>query len=248
MSLPDVVSLDNWLATRKALLEKEKALTRARDELNMERRMLPMVRVEKDYAFEGPTGTAGLRDLFDGHQQLILYHFMFAPDWEKGCTSCTGWADQLSEGLLRHLASRETSFAMVSRAPVDKLQAYKAERQWSMPWYSSGDGDFNYDFGVTVDEGRGAQIYNYRTIEEHKAAGTDYYFSGEPPHELPGISCFLQTKDGIFHTYSTYGRGGETIGGAYYFLDLTALGRQEDWEKPAGRSEAARGARPNFED
>jgi predicted dithiol-disulfide oxidoreductase (DUF899 family) len=247
MTLPNIVSHEEWLVARKALLEKEKAMTRARDALNVERRMLPMVRIEKDYVFEGPNGKASLLDLFEGRVQLIVGHFMFDPRWENGCPGCSADADEISEGLLKHLHTRDTTYAAVSRAPLAKLEAYKARKGWTFPWYSSFGSDFNYDFGVTIDESRGSGTYNYKTREEHEKAGTGYYFEGELPIEQPGSSFFLRDGDQIFHTYSTFGRGAEMFGGSYYWLDLTALGRQEEWEEPKGRSDHVRRTSPTFE-
>lgn len=224
---PEIVSEDEWIAARKALLNTEKELTRARDTLNEQRRRLPAVRIDKDYRFEGPAGSVGLADLFEGRTQLIIYHFMFAPEWDKGCRRCTGWVDQVSAAIPPLLASRNTSFALVSRARSEKLETYKAERHWPFAWYSTNDGDFTYDFGTTLDRERGSVTYNFRSREDHEAAGTGYYFEGEEPLDLQGLSCFLRTPDGILHTYSTFARGVESVGGASYFLDLTALGRQE---------------------
>ena len=213
--LPPVVSREDWLDARKRLLEREKELTRARDALNGERRRLGMVRIEKDYVFEGPEGPARLPDLFEGRRQLVVQHFMFDPSWEDGCASCSWAADEISEGRLRHLHEGDTAFAAVSLAPIEKIEDYKRRRGWTFPWYSSRGSDFNRDFGVTVgDDG----TYNYRP-------GT------AEPGEYPGYSCFLRDADAVFHTYSTYARGTETVGGAHYFLDLTALGRQEEFER-----------------
>jgi predicted dithiol-disulfide oxidoreductase (DUF899 family) len=245
MSLPKIANRDEWLAARKDLLAKEKELTRRRDALNAERRELPMVEVEKEYTFEGPGGTARLADLFDGRRQLIVYHFMFDPDWDEGCSSCTAGTDELSPGFFDHLHIRDTSYAMVSRAPLAKLEAWKAKKGWDMPWYSSFGSDFNYDFGVTIDESVTAPSYNFRTKEEAEAMGQDFFDSPQP-FEMPGRSCFLRADGRVFHTYSQYARGLESTGGSYYFLDLTALGRQEEWEEPKGRTEAARSATPNF--
>lgn len=246
MSLPRIASREEWLAARKRLLVKEKEMTRARDALNAERRRLPMVRIEKRYEFEGPGGKAALADLFEGRRQLIVGHFMFDPRWEKGCSSCSAWVDEVAPGLLRHLHTRDTTLAFVSRAPLAKIEAYKAAKVWNVPWYSSFGTDFNYDFGVTIDESHGPAVYNYRTRAEHEQAGTGYYFEGEPPIELPGMSVFLRVEDEVFHTYSSFGRGGEALGGSYAYLDLTALGRQEEWEEPKGRAESARTAVPDF--
>jgi predicted dithiol-disulfide oxidoreductase (DUF899 family) len=246
MSLPEVVSRDAWLVARKRLLAKEKDLTRRRDALNAERRRLPMVRVEKDYVFTGPEGEARLLDLFEGRRQLIVGHFMFDPRWEDGCSSCSAGADEVSAGLLAHLHARDTTLAYVSRAPLEKLERWKAKKGWTFPWYSSYGSDFNYDFHVTIDESVAPAEYNYRTRAEHEEAGTSGYLEGEQPIEAPGSSYFLRDGDSVFHTYSVYARGAEMTGGSYYFLDLTALGRQEDWEEPKGRADDAHAAMPNF--
>src|SRR5438874_1431102 len=174
MSLPKIVTRDEWLAARKTLLAKEKELTRQRDALNVERRDLPMVEVEKDYVFDGPNGPTRLVDLFEGRPQLIIYHFMFDPGWEDGCSSCTAGTDELSAGFLQHLHTRDTSYAMVSRAPLAKLERYKAKKGWDIPWYSSYGSDFNYDFGVTIDEAVRPAEYNYRTKEDFEARGQDF--------------------------------------------------------------------------
>ncbi|MGB7798783.1 MAG: DUF899 domain-containing protein [Pseudonocardiaceae bacterium] len=246
MSLPQVVSRDEWLVARKELLAQEKAMTRARDALNTQRRELPMVRIDKDYGFEGPDGMASLLDLFDGRRQLIVSHFMFSPDWDEGCSSCSAGADESSDGLLAHLHTRDTALVYISRAPLAKIEAYKARKGWTFPWYSSYGSDFNYDFHVTLDESVAPIEYNYRTKAEHEQAGTAYYVDSGQPVEGPGMSCFLRDGDSVFHTYSLYARGAEMLGGSYYFLDLTALGRQEDWEEPKDRSISVRGAIPDF--
>ena len=245
MSLPRVVTQEEWLAASKELLAQEKALTSQRDALNAERRNLPMVAVTKDYVFHGPSGEVGLVDLFEGRLQLIIYHFMFDPSWEDGCPSCTAGTDELSPGFLEHLHTRDTTYAMVSRAPLEKLERWKAARGWDIPWYSSYGTDFNYDFGVTIDESVRPGAYNFRTKQEWEALGSDF-FESDQPFEMPGRSCFLQLDGRLFHTYSQYARGLESTGGSYYFLDLTALGRQEEWEEPKGRSEQVRSARPDF--
>jgi predicted dithiol-disulfide oxidoreductase (DUF899 family) len=246
MSLPEIASRDEWLAARMDLLAKEKELTRQRDALSVDRRNLPMVEIEKDYDFEGPQGSVRLADIFEGLPQLIIYHFMFDPSWEDGCPSCTAGTDEVSPGFLEHLHTRDTTYAMVSRAPLPKLERWKAARGWShIPWYSSYGTDFNYDFGVTIDASKAPEAYNYRTRAEEEARGSDFY-DADQPFEMPGRSCFLQVDGRVFHTYSQYARGLESTGGSYYFLDLTALGRQEEWEEPKGRSEAARTATPDF--
>jgi predicted dithiol-disulfide oxidoreductase (DUF899 family) len=245
MSLPKIVDREGWLAARRELLAREKDLTRQRDALNIERRNLPMAEIEKDYVFDGPNGPVRLIDMFDGRPQLIIYHFMFDPEWEDGCPSCTAGTDELSPGFFEHLHVRDTSYAMVSRAPLAKLERWKAKKGWDIPWYSSFGTDFNYDFGVTIDESVGQDRYNFRSKAEYEAMGSDF-FGADQPFELPGRSCFLQVDGRVFHTYSQYARGLESTGGSYYFLDLTALGRQEEWEEPKGRSESARSARPDF--
>jgi predicted dithiol-disulfide oxidoreductase (DUF899 family) len=171
---------------------------------------------------------------------------MFDPSWEDGCPSCSAGADELSSGHLAHLHARDTTFVYVSRAPIEKIERYKARKGWSFPWYSSYGSAFNYDFHVTLDESVTPVEYNFRTKAEHEQAGTGGYVEGEQPIEGPGRSCFLRDGDLIFHTYSVYARGLETIGGSYYLLDETALGRQEEWEEPAGRATDARGAVPDF--
>lgn len=246
MSLPRVVSRAEWLAARKELLVKEKELTRLRDELNADRRRLPMVPVEKDYAFDGPDGRVGLLDLFEDCRQLIVYHVMFAPDWDEACSTCAASADEMSEGLLEHLNSRDTMLVLVSRAPLSKIEAYRERKGWTVPWYSSFGSDFNYDFHVTLDESVTPIEYNFRTQAEHLRARSAYYLSGPQPIEEHGHSCFLRDGDSVFHTYSMYARGAESVGGSYYYLDLTALGRQEEWELPQGRAVEPTYASPDF--
>ncbi len=244
MSLPKVVARDEWLAARKALLVEEKAMTRARDALNTKRRELPMVRVDREYRFDGPAGTVTLSELFSGRRQLVLQHFMFDPSWDEGCPSCTGAADEISAGLLAHLHSRDTSFVVVSRAPLDKIERYKASKGWTFPWYSSFGSDFNYDFNVTLDASVAPVMWNYRTMAELERV--DMGWLGEGSSEQPGYSMFLRDGDTIFHTYSVYARGTEMLGGSYAVLDLTALGRQEEWEEPKGRATTPRPAVPDF--
>ena len=246
MTLPDVVTQAEWLIARKRLLEQEKELTRRRDALNAERRRMPMVRIDKQYVFEGPDGPAGLLDLFEGRRQLIVGHFMFDPRWEEGCPSCSAGADEMSPGLLAHLHTRDTTLAYVSRAPLAKIERYKARKGWTFPWYSSYGSDFNYDFHVTLDDSVTPFEYNFRTAEEFRQLGQAEFVDGEQPFEMPGTSFFLRDGDTVFHTNSTYARGAEMTGGSYYFLDLTALGRQEDWEEPKGRADRERDATPNF--
>ena len=244
MNLPQVVSSEQWLAARKELLVREKAMTRMRDALNSDRRRLPMVRVEADYGFVGPDGEVGLVDLFDGRRQLVLQHFMFDPSWDDGCPGCSAGVDEISAGLLEHLRARETAFAAVSLAPFAKIKAYRERKGWQIAWYSSYDSRFNYDFHVTLDESVTPVMYNYRDKTELEQAG--FGWLAEKPQEQPGMSCFLRDGDDIFHTYSTFGRGTEGLGDAYGVLDLTALGRQEEWEEPKDRYADAHVAAPTF--
>jgi predicted dithiol-disulfide oxidoreductase (DUF899 family) len=212
MNLPPVVSPTEWQAARDALLAKEKEATRARDALAAERRRLPMVRIDKDYTFEGPDGEASLLDLFEGRRQLLLYHFMFGPNEDAGCDGCSMVLDQICH--LAHLHARDTSFAAVSRAPLEKIEAYRKRMGWTIPWYSSFESDFNVDFGV------GPQTPQ-----------PDVYQDGE----TFGLSAFLRDGDSVFRTYFTTQRGVEALGPVWTLLDVTPLGRQENWEdSPAG--------------
>jgi predicted dithiol-disulfide oxidoreductase (DUF899 family) len=246
VSLPKIVSRDEWIDARKHLLDEEKAFTRARDALNTKRRELPMVEIDKEYRFEGPDGKATLLDLFEGRKQLVIGHFMFDPEWEDGCTSCTAGAQEIADGLLDHLHTRDTTLAYVSRAPIEKIERYKQKMGWTFPWYSSFGSDFNYDFHVTLDESVMPLEYNFRTAAEFEQRGEALDLGDSGSMELPGRSAFLRVDDRVFHTYSVYARGLESMGGSYYLLDETALGRQEDWELPAGRSDDARANNPNF--
>jgi predicted dithiol-disulfide oxidoreductase (DUF899 family) len=234
MALPEIVSSEQWLEARLRLLAQEKELTRRRDALNAERRRLPMVRVEKEYVFEGPEGRVTLAELFGDCRQLFVHHIMFGPGWDAGCPSCTQYTSEFTEALVRRLRSRDTAFAMVCRAPLAKIEAYTAGRGWVLPWYSSYGSDFNYDFAVTLDGAPGQVTYNYRP-EPGLAAG-------EQPAELPGASCFLREGRDVFHTYSAYARGLDHTDFAYAFLDLTAFGRQEPWEEPKDRAPVIHGA------
>jgi predicted dithiol-disulfide oxidoreductase (DUF899 family) len=248
VSLPEVTSREEWLVARKELLAREKEQTRRQDALNADRRRLPMVAVDKDYAFEGPAGQASLLEMFDGCGQLILQHIMFGPDWDEACPGCSAGLDELAAGTLRHLRSRDTAFVGVSRAPYAKLAASQARKGWDFAWYSSFGGDFNYDFGATVDEAVAPVVYNYRTKAEHVQAGSETAELGAESTEEPGVSCFLRDGNNIFHTYSTFARGTDQLGSAYSLLDLTALGRHEDWEEPKGRVSHPHGADPTFTD
>jgi predicted dithiol-disulfide oxidoreductase (DUF899 family) len=246
MNLPQVVSRDEWLAARKELLTREKELTRARDTLNADRRRLPMVLVDKPYRFQGQDGEVGLLDLFDGSRQLIVQHTMWLADDDRICPGCTAGVDEMSDGIIAHLRARDTNFVLVARGPLADLQRYQAERGWTIPMYSSLDSDFNYDFHVTLDEAVAPVEYNYRSLADWRAAGRNLVDDGESA-EQPGFSCFLRDDDGlVFHTYSTYARGTDNVGSAYDFLDLTALGRQEEWEEPKGRAGKAWGSIPDF--
>ena len=240
MAFPEVVTREEWLAARKRLLELEKRATRERDALNAERRRLPMVRVEQEYRFTGPGGQVTLAGLFGDSSQLIVQHVMFGPDWDAACPGCTAFIDEVADGLLTHLRSRDTTFVLVSRAPLDKLEKYQAAKGWTVPWYSSYGSDFNYDFQVTADKERLPLIYNYR--EEPDLLGDS------DSTEVPGTSCFLRDGDQVFHTYSTFARGSDSLGSSYSLLDLTALGRQETWEEPKGRAPRLHGADPTFTD
>jgi predicted dithiol-disulfide oxidoreductase (DUF899 family) len=226
VSSPQVVSDQEWLAARKALLAKEKEVTRALDALAAQRRALPMTRVEKEYLFEGPEGKATLLDLFEGRRQLIVYHFMFGPDWQEGCVSCSMLVD--SVGDLAHLHARDTSLVAVSRAPLAKIEPFKTRMGWSIPWFSSFGSEFNYDFHVTQDEAVRPVEYNYKDKAELERLGHTWTMAGE----VPGQSVFLREGDSVYHTYSAYARGGDQLIGTYRWLDLTPLGRQDSPEMP----------------
>jgi predicted dithiol-disulfide oxidoreductase (DUF899 family) len=219
-NLPPVVSREEWLAARSELLVKEKELTRAHDRVNADRRRLPMVRIDKPYRFEGPDGTVGLLEMFEGRPQLVMHHFMFGPDWDEGCSSCSSAADQIP-ATLRQLHVRNTTLVAVSRAPYQKLAAFRERMGWTFPWYSSYGSDFNYDFHTTVDD---------------EVPSDGPRTESTPGEELPGISAFLRVGGEVFHTYSTYDRGIEQFHYGIPYLDLTALGRQEEWEEPKGRA------------
>jgi predicted dithiol-disulfide oxidoreductase (DUF899 family) len=228
---PSIVSREKWIAERKKLLDQEKRLTKHYDEVNALRRRLPMVKVEKDYVFEGPAGAVRLVDLFGGKRQLIVYHFMFDPDWDKGCQGCTGLVKEM--GDLSKLAQRDTAFALVSRAPLAKLEKYKKEHGWAHKWVSSFGTDFNYDFHVTIDPAVTPAQYNYRDQAEleKRSSGEPWFLRGE----THGLSVFFRIDDEVFHSYSTFARGCESLTDSYRLLDLTPYGRQEDFEdSPAG--------------
>jgi predicted dithiol-disulfide oxidoreductase (DUF899 family) len=218
MNKPKIVSEEQWIESRKALLAKEKQLTRLHDELARERRELPWIRVEKNYTFDAPQGKVSLADLFGGHSQLLVYHFMFGPDWKEGCPSCSYVCDHLN-GAVPHLAARDVSLVMISRAPLPKIEAFKKRMGWRFPWVSSNANDFNHDYGV------------YFTPQEMAQGKVNYNYTMQPfpGNEAPGASVFYKDKDGkIFHTYSTYGRGLDSFVTAYTLLDLVPKGRDED--------------------
>lgn len=217
MTQHTVVSQDQWLTARKALLTREKEFTKARDALSAARRELPWVTVEKNYVFDGPDGKETLADLFGAKNQLMIYHFMLGPGWEAGCPSCSYLADHF-DGADIHLAQRDVSFVVVSRAPLPEIGAYKKRMGWKFKWVSSHGSDFNRDFGVTFDKG------------EVDAKTMAYNFGTEPAHhtELPGLSAFIKDGDAVFHTYSTYARGLDIIVGTYNMLDLAPKGRDEE--------------------
>ena len=211
-----VVSRDEWLVERRALLEREKALTRERDALATLRRELPWVRVEKDYLFDGPRGPETLADLFAGRSQLLVYHFMFPESWENACKSCSFWADGYA-GILPHLEHRDVTLVVVSKAPLAKLEAFRARMGWPFKWVSSARNDFNRDFGVSF-------------TPEEIASGLPVYNFGTTPfgvEEAPGVSVFCRAAAQIFHTYSCYSRGLDTLNVAYQHLDLVPKGRDE---------------------
>jgi predicted dithiol-disulfide oxidoreductase (DUF899 family) len=221
MELPQIVTQDEWLTARKALLVKEKEHMRAGDRLSAERRALPWVKVEKIYFFDGPEGKVSLADLFDGCSQLIVHHLMFHPDWEAGCPGCSFQADHI-DGPRQHLEHHDVRIVAVSRAPLAKLAAYKRRMGWGFDWVSSYGSDFNYDFRVSFTKDQiaaGRVEYNFGTITD------DARYHSE---ELPGVSVFYKDQDGqVFHTYSTYARGLDAILGGDHYLDLTPKGRCE---------------------
>lgn len=206
-------------------LAEEKELTKHYDRVNAERRRLPMVKIEKVYLFDGPNGQQSLRDLFDCRRQLIVYHFMFDPAWDKGCSGCTSFVSALGDLSLPN--KLDTTFVAVSRAPLPKLEAYKALKGWTISWFSSFGSDFNYDFHVTLDPKVTPAEYNYRNKEEMSAAkGHPVLLEGEEH----GLSVFFRVGDDVFHTYSTYARGTESLTDAYRLLDTAPYGRQQEFE------------------
>jgi predicted dithiol-disulfide oxidoreductase (DUF899 family) len=222
----EVVTRSEWLVARRELLVREKEHSRFRDDLAAARRSLPMVAIDKPYSFAGPTGELSLLDLFEGRRQLITYHFMFDPQWDEGCPSCSFNIDHIGVHL-DHLHARDTTLVAISRAPLPKLLAYRGRMGWRIPWYSSFGGDFNYDFHATLDPAMAPVEYNFP--EQPATAPPE---GDEWPLEAPGASVFVREGEGVFHTYSTYARGLDILLGTYNWLDLTPLGRQEAWEPP----------------
>jgi predicted dithiol-disulfide oxidoreductase (DUF899 family) len=222
MSTPNVVGQDEWLAARRRLLIKEKELTLARDALSAERRQLPMVKVEKEYVFDGPDGMASLLDLFEGRRQLIVHHLMFDPSWDEGCSSCRRQVRDL--GYLPHLHEKDTSLCLISRAPQSKIDPYRRRMGWTVPYYSSFDNDFSFDFHATLDETVTPIQINFRTKAEHEEAVGPWDIWGS---ELPGVTVFRRSGDDIFHTYSAFARGLDGLLFTLNYLDLTPLGRQD---------------------
>lgn len=215
---PNVTSHTEWLAARKKFLKKEKEFTRLRDELSCQRRELPWEKVEKQYIFNGPKGKESLADLFEGRSQLIIYHFMLGPGWKEGCPSCSYLADHF-DGAAIHLANRDATLVVVSRAPIAEIEAFKKRMGWRFHWVSSFGGDFNYDYHVSFtpeERAKGKVDYNYELAEF-------------PSEEGPGLSVFFKDANGgVFHTYSSYARGLDILVGTYNFLDMAPKGRDED--------------------
>ncbi len=222
---------DEWLEARLELLKAEKELTRLSDDVARRRRELPWVRIDKDYRFDTEDGEATLADLFRGRSQLIVYHFMYGPDWDEGCPSCSGVADGFDETHL-HLQNHDVAFTAVSRAPLEKLLAYRQRMGWTFPWASSVPSDFNFDFNVSFTEdsiATGRQTYNFRELN-----------GGEPPYELPGMSAFVLEEGAVHHTYSAYARGLDGLWNMWQWLDRAPLGRNEgdySWFKRHDRYE-----------
>jgi len=220
MTVPErkVVSREEWLAARTAFLAKEKEFTRLREELSRQLRALPWVEVEKRYVFDGPRGKETLADLFGTRSQLVVYHFMFSPEWDAGCKHCSFWADNF-DGIDVHLAHRDVSFLVISRAPLDKIEAFRKRMGWRFKWVSSSQTDFNYDYQASFTPEalrNGSAVYNYARMTMDIA-------------DREGISVFYKDERGIvFHTYSTYARGIDIVNGAYHFLDLAPKGRDEE--------------------
>jgi predicted dithiol-disulfide oxidoreductase (DUF899 family) len=211
-----IVTHEEWVAARQRLLAKEKEFLRLRDQLSQERRELPWERVRKPYTFESTNGSQTLAELFDGRSQLIVYHFMFAPEWDAGCPGCSFWADSFND-VITHLNQRDVSFVAVSRAPLQKLQAFAARMNWNFRWVSSADSDFNFDYQVSfrsADIARGTAVYNYKPHEG-------------PMTDMPGFSVFFRDGADIYYTYATFARVLDSMNTAYQLLDLLPKGRDE---------------------
>jgi len=212
-----VVSHEEWLFARTAFLAKEKEFTRLRDELSRQRRELPWEKVEKSYLFQGPRGKETLTDLFEKRSQLVVYHFMFPPDWSEGCKHCSFWADNFNDVII-HLNHRDVTFVVISRAPMEKLEEFRKRMGWSFKWLSSHDNDFNYDYGVSFTPQQlesGAKLFNYSSLSPGMT-------------DREGTSVFYKDEQGaVFHTYSTYARGIDMTNTAYHYIDLTPKGRDE---------------------
>jgi predicted dithiol-disulfide oxidoreductase (DUF899 family) len=215
----EIVTRQEWLDARKALLSLEKEETKLRDKVRAERLALPWVKVEKTYTFDTPEGRKTLAELFDGRSQLIVYHFMYGPDWDAGCSGCSFMADHI-DGMLPHLNNHDVTMIVVSRAPLEKLEAYKKRMNWCFPWVSSHDSDFNFDYHVSFTReelASGKVMYNYRETD-----------AADAHDELPGLSAFFKDEDGtVYHTYSDYARGGEEALGTLMILDRAPKGRNE---------------------
>jgi predicted dithiol-disulfide oxidoreductase (DUF899 family) len=219
MTAPRIVSHQEWLKAQQSHLAKEKEFTRLRDELARQRRELPWERVEKTYVFDAPEGKVSLSDLFGGKGQLVVQHFMFGADWNEGCPSCSFWTDNFN-GIDVHLAHRDTAFALISRGPIAKLEAYRKRMGWNVRWVSSLNNDFNFDFGVSFKPDEQAVTYNLDTMTPYG-------------QENPGLSAFRKSEGGaIYRTYSTYARGLDVLNGTYHLLDMTSKGRDEDPKHP----------------
>ena len=218
MQLENIVSRDEWLEARKILLQEEKDFSRLRDQLSRKRRQLPWLRVDTDYIFDDLNGKLSLGDLFEDKSQLIIYHFMYGPDWEEGCPSCSFWADNFN-GIDIHLRYRDANMVVVSRASLAQLQAYRKRMGWDFKWVSSLGNNFNYDYHVSFTDTemeKGEMFYNFKK-------------GNFPADEAPGISVFYRSPEGeVFHTYSCYARGLDMLNGAYHYLDLLPKGRDED--------------------
>ena len=227
MTTHEVVSKDEWLKARKRLLAKEKEFTRMRDQLSAERRALPWLRIDKDYSFDGPNGRETLAQLFGDRSQLVVYHFMFAPEWDVGCKSCSFWADNFN-GITAHLRARDVAFAAISRAPFAKLKGFAKRLGWTFKWVSSDESDFNYDFEVSFRPdalARGEATYNFAKLSSFRSRGVVLNMT---PSDMPGISVFAKDESGaVFRTYSTFGRGIDMMNTAYQYLDLVPKGRDE---------------------